>query len=86
MSTESEKGFTKKSCPDMIYFRVFDTVKSVLKKHLVLLLLFFAVYASEFRKGVWGITLFSPEKGFPQKDCPDIIDFLVFDILVLENT
>ena len=35
----------------------------------------FLINASEFRKGVWGITLFSPEKGFPQKNCPDKTDF-----------
>ena len=45
-----------------------------LKNHPVLLL-FFAIYDSEFRKGVWGITLFSPEKGFPQKDCPGKANF-----------
>ena len=28
------------------------------------------IKVSGFREGVWGITLFPPEKGFPQKSCP----------------
>ena len=53
----------------MEYFNVFFMISQYLRHFYVIKKT--PKNISGFRKGVWGTTLFPPEKGFPQKGCPD---------------